>query len=267
MSWILLLDAGNTNIKLSLANEKGLKSLLNLPTDIRETSDSLGLKIYDYFRLENIAPNHVKAWVVSSVVPFLDGILGSAAQRFCGCRCYFVPGDIDLPINNKYKRPMEVGSDRLVTAFAARRLYPARAIIVIDFGTATTLDCIVDNDYLGGLICPGINSSIKALSTQTAKLPQFSLEYAAQELEIGRSTAQSLSQGTLFGFAEMVEGLVKRLKQKMPGDVVVVGTGGTAEKIKPLCPSMNEVQPCLVLNGLRILCMDNKLIEPDQIIL
>lgn len=267
MSWTLLLDAGNTNIKLSLADEKGLKSVLNLPTDIRETSDSLGLKIYDYFRLENVSPGDVTAWVISSVVPFLDEILSRASQRFCGCPCYFVPGDIDLPINNKYKRPMEVGSDRLVTAFAARRLYPAKGIIVIDFGTATTFDCIVENDYLGGLICPGINSSINALSTQTAKLPQFSLEFTARDLEIGRSTAQSLSQGTLFGFADMVEGLVKRLKQKLPDEVYVVGTGGTADKLKPLCPSMDEVQSTLVLLGLKILCRENQLIKPDQIIL
>ncbi len=260
MSWILLVDAGNTNIKLSLAREKGLKSVLNLPTDIRETSDSLGLKIYDYLRLEDIPPKDVRFWVVSSVVPFLDGILRQASQRFCGCPCFFVPEDIDLPINNKYHMPLEVGSDRLVTAFAARRLFSEKGIIVIDFGTATTFDCIEDNDYLGGLIFPGINSSIKALSTQTAKLPQFSLEFSDVNLEIGRSTAQSLSQGTLFGFADMVEGLVKRLKQKLPEEVIVVGTGGTADKIKPLCPSMGAVQPTLLLHGLKILSLENKLI-------
>ncbi len=267
MSWTLLLDSGNSNIKLSLAQGNGLKSVLNLPADIRETSDSLGLKIYDYFRLENINPKNINAWVVSSVVPLLDGILRDAALRFCGCPCLFVPGDIDVPVNNMYHRPMEVGSDRLVTAFAARRMFSAQAIIVIDFGTATTFDCIVDNDYLGGLICPGINSSIKALSSQTAKLPQFSLEYADKELEIGRSTVQSLSQGTLFGFADMVEGLVKRLKQQLPGEVTVVGTGGTADKLKPLCPSMDTAQPTLLLQGLRILCMDNNLIKSNQIIL
>ena len=267
MSWILLLDAGNTNIKLSLASDKGLKSVISLPTDTRETSDSLGLKIYDYLRLENISPVHVEAWVVSSVVPFMDGLLKRASRRFCNCPCFFVPGDIDLPVNNKYHRPLEVGSDRLVTAFAARRLFSSMGIIVIDFGTATTFDCIKDNDYLGGLICPGINSSIKALSSQTAKLPQFSLDYADMDLEIGRSTAQSLSQGTLFGFADMVEGLVRRLKHKLPDEVIVVGTGGTAVKLKSLCPSMDEVRPTLLLHGLKILCAENDLIKPDQITL
>jgi type III pantothenate kinase len=259
MSWTLLLDAGNTNIKLSLAREKGLKSVLNLPTDIRDTSDSLGLKIYDYLRFEGISPNDVRFWTVSSVVPFLDEILRQAARRFCGCPCFFVPGDIDLPINNRYRRPMEVGSDRLVTAFAARRMFSEKGIIVIDFGTATTFDCIEDNDYLGGLICPGLNSSIKALSTQTAKLPQFSLEFSEVNLEIGRSTAQSLSQGTLFGFADMVEGLIRRLKQKLPHECVVIGTGGTAESLKPLCPSMDMVKPTLLLDGLKILSYETSL--------
>lgn len=267
MSWILLLDAGNTNIKLSLAHEKGLKSVLSLPADVRETSDSLGLKICEYLRLENVSPGEIKAWLISSVVPLLDETLASACGRFCSCPCFFVPEDIKIPINNQYRRPQEVGSDRLVTAFAARRLYPETGIIVIDFGTATTFDCIVNNDYLGGLICPGINSSVKALSSQTAKLPQFSLNYADEELEIGRSTAQSLSQGTLFGFADLVEGLVARIKQKMPPRVVVVGTGGVADKLKNLCPSMQEVQPTLLLQGLQILSTENRLIKPHQIIL
>ncbi len=267
MSWMLLLDAGNSNIKHSLAGEKGLKSVLCLPTDIRETSDSLGLKIFHYLQLERVSPGEVSGWVVSSVVPLLDEVIAGACRRFCGCPCFFVPGDIDLPIKNKYHRPAEVGSDRLVTAFAARRLFSAQGIIVIDFGTATTFDCIADNDYLGGLICPGINSSIKALSSQTAKLPQFSLEYTGHDLEIGCSTAQSLSQGTLFGFADMVQGLIKRLKLKLPGQSLVVGTGGVAEKLMPLCQSMDEVRPTLLLQGLNILCLENKLIEPDRTIL
>ncbi|MFN2343432.1 MAG: type III pantothenate kinase [Desulfonatronovibrio sp.] len=261
MSWILLLDAGNTNIKLCLANDREMRPVLKLPTDIKETSDSLGLKIYDYFRLENIRPEDVKAWVVSSVVPLLDGILGEAAGRFCGCPCYLVPKDIDIPVNNQYRSPAEVGSDRLVTAFAARRLYKSRGIIVIDFGTATTFDCIVDNNYLGGLICPGLNSSIRALSTQTAKLPQFSLEYAGDDLEIGTSTIQSLSQGTLFGFADMVEGLVKRLKEKLDCPTLVTATGGIAQKLSPLCPSMDEIEPNLLLTGLEILSRENNLIQ------
>lgn len=264
MSWILLLDAGNTNIKLSLAHEQGLKSVLSLPADVRETSDSLGLKICEYLRLENIHPGEIKAWLISSVVPLLDEILTSACKRFCSCPCFFVPEDIELPVNNRYHRPREVGSDRLVTAFAARRIYSQTGIIVIDFGTATTFDCIVNNDYLGGLICPGINSSIKTLSSQTAKLPQFSLNYADKELEIGRSTAQSLSQGTLFGFADLVEGLVARIKQKMPDQVIVVGTGGMADRLKDLCPSMQEVQPTLLLQGLHILSTESRLITPQQ---
>ena len=267
MSWLLLFDVGNTNIKISLAHEKGLKSILSLPADLRETSDSIGLKILEYLRLESINPDRVNAWIVSSVVPLLDEILQRSCQRFCGCPFYFVPGDIDLPLNNRYQRPMEVGSDRLVTGFAARKIYSTQGIIVIDFGTATTFDCIVDNDYLGGLICPGIESSIKALSTQTAKLPHFSLTYADKELEIGRSTSQSLSQGTLFGFADMVEGLIKRLKSKMPSDIKVVATGGTAEKLKPLCPAIDDFHPALLLSGLRILGVENKLIKPDQITL
>ncbi|WP_045212176.1 type III pantothenate kinase [Desulfonatronovibrio magnus] len=265
MSWTLLLDVGNTNIKLSLTDQGGLKSVLKLPTDIKETPDSIGLRILDYFRLENIEPHNIQAWVISSVVPIMDGTLARACHRFCGCPCYFVPGDISIPINNMYSRPMEVGSDRLVTAFAARNIYSQASIIVIDFGTATTFDCITKNNYLGGLICPGLNSSVRALSTQTAKLPQFCIEYAGKDIEIGKSTLQSLSQGTLFGFADLVEGLIKRLRPKLESELMVVGTGGIAEQLLPLCPSMQELQPQLLLLGLRQLCLANNIIKTHQV--
>jgi len=249
---ILLVDVGNTSIKFGLADKDNILGSFVLPTDISETSDSLGLKILQMLQFNRIEPEAIEAWVVSSVVPLLDSLLKQAGQRFCHCPVYFVPEDIPLDLRNKYLHPEEVGADRLICAFAARNLYSNNGIIVIDFGTATTFDCVYENDYLGGLICPGVMSSIKALSTQAAKLPQITLDLQNKELEIGRSTKDSLAQGIVFGFACLVDGLVSRLEKKLGEDVFIVATGGFARKIARVSAKIQAVRPDLLLNGLRI---------------
>ena len=253
---ILLVDVGNTSIKFGLADKDNILGSFVLPTDISETSDSLGLKILQMLQFNRIEPEAIEAWVVSSVVPLLDSLLKQAGQRFCHCPVYFVPEDIPLDLRNKYLHPEEVGADRLICAFAARKLYTNKGIIVIDFGTATTFDCVYEQDYLGGLICPGVFSSIKALSTQTAKLPQITLDLQNKDLEIGRSTRDSLSQGIVFGFACLVDGLVSKLQKQLGEDVFIVATGGFAEKIARVSAKIHAVRPDLLLHGLRIAYYD-----------
>ena len=250
---LLLFDVGNTNIKVTLADRDRLYASMVLSTSAEQTSDSLGLALLDVCRFFDVRPSRLKAWVVSSVVPYVDRVLTSAGARFFGCPVFFVPGDIPLPIENRYARPDEVGADRLVAAFAGRRLYDARTLILVDFGTATTFDCVVDNAYLGGLICPGVLSSVRALGTKTAKLPQISLETTSLEIEVGTSTASSLNQGVMHGFASMVEGLGARLKGKLQDDdALVIATGGFAAKIAPVCSGIDHVQSDLLMQGLRM---------------
>jgi len=249
-TFCLFIDVGNTNIKFALAGSRGLRPGLELPTDTKETADSLGLKILDYLRLENTSSREVANWLMASVVPVLNPKIVQAGIRFCRAHVYHVPGDLPVSINNQYLTPQEVGADRLVNALGARRTFHQQGLVIVDFGTATTFDCVVENDFIGGLICPGIYSSIQALSTRTAKLPWFNLEEAGDNLEIGRSTAQSLAQGTRFGFAAMVEGLLSRLKHMMPQETLVVATGGFAEIMAPACPGIDEVQLDLLMQGL-----------------
>ena len=195
--------------------------------------------------------------VVSSVVPPVDSCLRAAARKYFHLEAAFVPTDLPPAIENRYARPQEVGADRLVTAFAARRLFPhAERIIVIDFGTATTFDCVAGDAYLGGLICPGVHSSARALATGTAKLPRITPEVmdetAHSQLAIGRSTAQSLNHGFVFGFAAMAEGLCERLRERLGGEALVVGTGGFAQGLAAVCPCLTEIRPDLLLEGLRL---------------
>jgi type III pantothenate kinase len=248
---VLLFDVGNTNVKLCLADENGIGRTYSLPSTNRETSDSLGLRIAGICAREGVAEGEVRAWVLSSVVPPLNNLLKSACADFFSCPALFVPGDIALPIENRYARPQEVGADRLLGSFAARTLFADSALIVVDFGTATTFDCVQDNSYLGGLICPGVLSSVTALGTQTAKLPQISLELDGEDLDIGTSTRQSLNHGVLFGFAAMLEGLTARLKKRLSApDARVIATGGFAPHLAAITSCIDNLAPDLLMQGL-----------------
>lgn len=248
--FILLLDVGNTNIKVGIAQDHKLLDSLVLPTRLEFTADTLGLQLLQVCSFLGLEAQHCKAWVVSSVVPQMDPLLIQAGKRFFQAAAYFVPQDIPLPLVNQYARPEEVGADRLVTAFAARQLFSCSGLIVIDFGTATTLECVQGQDYLGGLICPGVLSSLGALGGKTAKLPRIGLDLQNTELEIGLSTVNSMTQGFIFGFAAMVQGLCEKLRQNLLGEIRVVATGGLAAKIQPVCPCLQEVRPDLLLQGL-----------------
>jgi len=272
MDTVLLLDVGNTNVKIGLAQPgRGQLRTYALPTAPAGnlgTADSWGLKLLEICHVEGVDPGEVVDIVASSVVPPMNPVLTRAAARFFGMpgqSIRFVPGDIPLAIENCYARPQEVGSDRLVTAYGARAGCAAHTLIVVDFGTATTFDCVQGNSYLGGLICPGVLSSARALALGTAKLPHITLELeqvpdqaegqanSCGGLHIGRSTAQSLNQGILFGFAAMVEGLAARLATTLgvgPGDAHVMATGGFAKTIADLCPAIDEVREDLLMDGL-----------------
>ena len=258
MSRILLLfDVGNTTIKIAAAHADGGDpfTCYALPTAQVGTGDSLGLHLLEVVRHMGFGPEEVRGCVACSVAPFADPVLSEACKRYFNARVLFVPEDIPVPLTNLYERPQEVGADRLVTAYAATVLHPAHAHIVVDFGTATTFDCVKGDAYLGGLICPGVLSSAKALATQTAKLPQVNLELeeGVSEPVIGRSTAQSLNQGLLFGFASMVDGLAARLSRQLQpegGHVRVTATGGFAVKMGRVCRSLDEVRPDLLPMGL-----------------
>jgi len=179
MDTVILLDVGNTNVKIGLARPgQGLAACYALPAAPAgnvDTPDAWGLKLLDICRVENVTPGEVTGFAAASVVPPMNPVLARAVERFFGQTVRFVPGEdpggIPIPIENRYARPAEVGADRLVTAYAARQICDAPALVVVDFGTATTFDCVLGNAFVGGLICPGVLSSARALATGTAKLP------------------------------------------------------------------------------------------------
>ncbi len=258
--WLLLFDVGNTTIKVGLAPVGQAAPLVSyvLPTDPAETPDSLGLKLLHLAACAGCEPGEVAGAAACSVVPPLESVLDRACRRFFGRGVDFAARELAVPLENRYARPQEVGADRLVGVYAARIAFPAEAHIVVDFGTATTFDCGAGGAYLGGLICPGVLSSVRALATGTARLPQISLEVDSLAPDIGRSTSQSLNQGVVFGFAAMVEGLLARLRplvrdKAWGAEPVVIAVGGFAERLARVTDCFDAVRADLVLEGVRLL--------------
>lgn len=249
---LLVLDVGNTSLKIGLAAGGEDIAAYGFATESMGFADALGFAVLEICRLGGVDPRALAAWAVSSVVPRLDGVIRQAAARYCGCEALFVPVTLPLPIENRYERASEVGADRLVASYAAMNLFDAPGYVVIDFGTATTFDCALPGVYLGGLICPGLISSAKALAGGTAKLPQADLAGATGPVRFGRSTAESLAYGLVHGFAAMVEGICARLKPNLPEGSLVVGAGGLAEIVARATTAMDVLRPDLLLEGLRL---------------
>jgi type III pantothenate kinase len=248
---LLLVDAGNTNIKFGLSVQGAKTASFALPTAQLGTTDAMGFAVLEMCRIRGIDPADLEAWVVSSVVPGADELMRRAAAKYCGCEALFANKDLPIPLENRYDRPQEVGADRLVCAYGAVSLFDADGFVVIDYGTATTFDLVVADAYLGGLICPGVLSSARGLSAGTAKLPQADLSVSPDVINVGRNTAQSLSQGLLHGFAAMTEGLCARLARQFDSPPMVVATGGFAGRIAKAAGCVDQVRPDLLLEGLR----------------
>lgn len=249
MGTILLFDAGNTNTKICLADDQGLGNSYTLPTRPANTNDDWGLKIEAILQREGVNPKEVEACIISSVVPPLDPLITRMTRRFLECEAIFAGRELTIDIDNEYARPEQVGADILVGCLSARLTYDAENLIVIDFGTATTLACVQGTAFKGGLICPGVLSSASSLAGGTAKLPNVDLRVESQTLTWGKSTEECLNQGLVFGFASMIDGLVDKLSAQMP-DPFVVATGGLARTVSEVATSVNELRPDLVMEGL-----------------
>lgn len=258
--YIFLFDLGNTNIKLGVAHLHGEHADVasyTLPTEVCRTADEIGLRLLAVLKHAGIEPEQVADCAACSVVPWAEPALALACNKYLKSDIAYAHRDFPVPLENKYERPMEVGADRLMTAYAAYELFPAPAQIVVDFGTATTFDCVKGNAYMGGVIGPGIFSSLGALAKGTAKLPHLGLDEDAPDPGngpiIGRSTKQSMRHGLVYGFASMTDGLVQRLKPLLGEDVHVAATGGPAALIGGYCSNIQRIVPDLLLEGLLLL--------------
>ena len=256
---LLLFDIGNTGIKVGLASEREVLTSYTLRTDAGQTADDVGLKLLELLRHARVQPEAIRACVAGSVVPNHDQAMREMCRRYFRRELLFAPEDLPIPLLNRYERPAEVGADRLVGAYAARKLVPeAQSLICVDFGTALTFDCVTGNSYLGGLIFPGVRTAALALAGNTAKLPHVSLTIDGSEPVPGRSTATSINHGIMFGYAALVEGLCARLSRQLAPPAAVLATGGFAAEMHKITGCFSRVVPGLLLEGLRLAYLENR---------
>lgn len=243
---LLAIDIGNTNISFGIFNGKRLLRRFIAPTGSVKALVSSTRAIRRY---------KIKHAVICSVVPAATKRLALTVLK-AGSRPYIIGKQIKVPIKNFYRNPAQVGQDRLVNAFAGIKFYKA-PIVVVDFGTAVTFDCISkDNKYLGGLILPGLNLSLEALYNRTALLPKIKL--AKPKDLIGRSTRESMLSGLVYGFACLTDDLIARLKKELGKNTYVFATGGDAKLVSKYCRFINRQDPDLTLKGIRLVYESEK---------
>jgi len=248
---LLTLDVGNTQITLGAFRGSDLRHSGRLKTDRRYTADELGIHLLAFMNLWKLDPRTLEGVCIASVVPPLDSPLMDACRQYLQATVLFVGPQTKLGIKNRYKKPEEVGADRLVNAVAVHALH-RKAVIVVDFGTATTFDCVTARgDYLGGIIAPGLQIAMEALGEKTAKLPKVA--FAVSQTLMGRTTKESLQSGLFWGYISLVEGLLTRLKREMRASPVIVLTGGLSPVIGPHLGVKAQILPDLTLEGLRLI--------------
>jgi len=250
---ILVFDVGNTDITIGLFTEEVLRAHWRIVTDVARTPDEFGVLLRSLLAAGDFRTSVVQGIAIASVVPPVTAPLVEACSRYLNAtQPLIVDAGVDLPIRLDVDEPLTVGADRIVNTLAASRLFGADAIVV-DLGTATTFDCITaDGAFLGGVIAPGLRVSAETLTRRTSKLP--ATELVAPARVIGRRTEECIQAGVMFGAAEAIDGIVRRIKRSWPRRVtpIVIATGGFAETIAPLCSEFDRVEPYLTLQGLQI---------------
>ncbi len=257
---LLVVDVGNTNVSLGIfdytEDEGKLSHHWRLSTHREQTSDELAIALHSLFDHDGRESSEVTDIILSSVVPPMVPIWERVSTKLFSITPLVVGPGIRTGMPVRYENPHEVGADRIVNSVAAYELFGG-PIIAVDFGTATTFDCISHNgEYMGGVIAPGIHISMEALFERASKLHR--VEIARPRTVIGKTTTAALQSGLLFGYAGMVDSMVERILPELGEDARTIATGGLARGIAQESKAIEEVVPFLTLDGLRILFEKNR---------
>jgi type III pantothenate kinase len=242
---LLAVDVGNTQTALGLYRDGELADHWRLATERSSTADELGVLLAGLLDLEV-----VDAICLASTVPVLVREWEALAAKWANARLLVVGPGVKTGLPIRYDDPREVGPDRIVNSVAAKARYGA-PVVVVDFGTSTNFDVVSsDGEYVGGVIAPGIEISMDALFARAARLVR--VDYAAPESVIGKTTVAGLQSGLVYGFAGQVDGIVGRIRAELGAEAPAVATGGLADLVAPHSQTIEQVDPFLTLEGLRL---------------
>jgi type III pantothenate kinase len=254
---LLAVDVGNTNVTCGLFVGSDLVHTFRLGSLRDRTADEFAALLHQLLTLGGVSSSDVSAAVIASVVPSITDMIALAIDKTL-VRDPLVVGalGVDSGLTILYDSPADVGADRIVNAVAAFARHPNGAMVV-DFGTATTIDCVSPRgEYLGGVIVPGVDISLQALVARAAKLG--SVRLVAPPSVLGRNTPHAMQAGIVYGYAALVDGLVLRLRKELEFDCEVLATGGLAHLIVPHTTTVVAIEPDLTLIGLRLLFERNR---------
>lgn len=248
---LLVADMGNTNTTIGVFEGPRLRVSWRLTTRREQTADEYGVFFETLLRMRGITPQDVTGIAISTVVPPVQQTLEAMAEKYFGHTPFFVEPGVNTGIPLAVDSPRDVGPDRLLGVVAGVQLY-GTPLIVIDFGTATTFNCVDDQGrFIGGAIAPGVQVAVDALLNRAARL--FRVELVQPGEAIGRNTITNIQSGVVFGWAGLVDGIVERMKKEMRGAPAVAATGGLVSLIAGVARSIQYVNPDLKLEGLRML--------------
>jgi type III pantothenate kinase len=253
---LLVMDVGNTNTVVGVYRGEELIHHWRLASLRDRTVDELGVLVRQLFTQPGLEPEAIDAIVVASVVPPLLPSLAGMASQYFALEALFVEPGIKTGMPILYDNPQDVGADRIANGVAAHTRYGG-PVLVVDFGTATTIDAISKRgEYLGGVIAPGVQISSEALFERAARLPRVEIRRPLRV--IGRTTVQSMQAGLFYGYLGLIEGLLGRLREELDPASRVVATGGLAPVFAAEFDGFDVVDPFLTLEGLRLIHERNK---------
>ena len=260
---LLAVDVGNSNSSIGVFEGDRLRCELRLATNRDWTRDEFAIKLERALALQGLGFAGIDDAIVASVVPPVTRPIVEALARYVAVEALVVSTRIDTGMPVLYEPPGDVGADRLVAALAAHERYASAehgettAVIVVDFGTATTFDVVSPTpEYLGGVIAPGVGISADALFQRAAKLPRVDVVKPASV--VGRNTVGAIQSGLFYGYVGLVEGVLQRIRAELEWDARVIATGGLARKIALETDVVDHVDDNLMLEGLRLLHERNR---------